>query len=95
MVRAVSRSATTSGLMHTVTLPLRLCALTVASWLCRYERQVIAYLLAENRALREQLGPGRLRFTDAQRRRLARAAKKLTRRTLLQLETLVTPDCAC
>ena len=75
-----------------MTLPLRFLVLTMASWLSSYERAVIAYLKAENHALRQQLGPRRLRFTDAQRRRLARAAKELSRRTLLRLETLVTPD---
>jgi len=31
------------------------------------QREVIEYLQAENRMLREQLGPRRLRFTDDQR----------------------------
>jgi putative transposase len=52
----------------------------------------IEYLLEENRILREHHGKKRLRFTDAQRRRLARKAKKLSRKALLSLETLVTPD---
>ena len=55
-------------------------------------RNVIDYLQEENRVLREQLGPGRLRFTDAQRRRLAAKAKSLGRRVLRDLHTLVTPD---
>ena len=46
----------------------------------------------ENRVLREQLGGKRLRFTDAQRRRLARKAKKLGRRRLQEISTVVTPD---
>ena len=46
----------------------------------------------ENRVLREQLGPGRLRFTDAHRRRRAAQAKRLGRRVLRDLHTLVTPD---
>ena len=75
-----------------MTFAFRFLVLTLASWLCSYERDVIVYLKAENLALRQQLGKRRLRFTDAQRRRLARAAKKLTRKTLLELETLVTPD---
>jgi putative transposase len=75
-----------------MTLPLRFLVLTVASWLSSYERAVIIYLKAENHALRQQLGPRRLRFTDAQRRQLARMAKKLSRKTLLGLGTLVTPD---
>jgi len=46
----------------------------------------------ENRVLREQLGDQRLRFTDAQRRRLATKGKALGRRALEQLAGLVTPD---
>ena len=47
----------------------------VAGWINQQQRDVIDYLQEENRVLREQLGPGRLRFTDAQRRRLAAKAK--------------------
>jgi hypothetical protein len=46
-------------------------ALTLAGWVNRHQQSVIEYLQAENRALREQLGPKRIRWTDAQRRRLA------------------------
>jgi transposase InsO family protein len=42
--------------------------------------------------LREHHDNKRLRFTDSQRRRLARRAKKLSRRALLNLETVVTPE---
>jgi hypothetical protein len=53
---------------------------------------VIAYLQAENRVLREQLGPRRLRFTDDQRIRLAAKAKLLGRRVFKEFSSLVTPD---
>ena len=53
---------------------------------------VIDSLQEESRVLREQLGPGRLRFTDAQRRRLAAKAKRLGRRVRRDRQTLVTPD---
>jgi hypothetical protein len=43
----------------------------LAGWVHREQLKVIEYLQAENRALREQLGNKRLRFTDDQRRRLA------------------------
>jgi hypothetical protein len=43
----------------------------LAGWVHREQLKVIEYLQAENRALREQLGNKRLRFTDEQRRRLA------------------------
>ena len=49
-------------------------------------------LQEEHRVRREQLGPGRLRFTDAQRLRLAAQATSLGRRVRRDLHTLVTPD---
>lgn len=57
-----------------VPLPLQFLLVMLAGWVNRQQQEVIGYLEAENRVLREQLGPGRLRFTDAQRSRLARAA---------------------
>jgi transposase InsO family protein len=75
-----------------VSLPMRLIALTLAGWLRRYDEEIVAYLLAENRMLRERLGPGRLRLATGEKRRLARAAHNLSRKTLLALATIVTPD---
>jgi len=49
-------------------------------------------LIEENRVLREQIGRRRLRFTDNQRRRLAAKAKKLGRKVLAQVATIVTPE---
>jgi hypothetical protein len=46
----------------------------------------------ENRTLRSQLVGWRLRLTDAQRRRLAQRGKRLGRRMLAQVATIVTPD---
>ena len=57
----------------------------------QHQHQVIEYLIAENRVLREQIGNRRMRFTDNQRRRLAAKAKKLSRRILEQVATIVTP----
>jgi putative transposase len=73
-------------------LLLRFLLVTLASALDHRQRRVIAYLKAENRVLREQLGGRRLRFTDPQRIRLARQAKELGRKVLHELDTLVTPD---
>ena len=42
--------------------------------------------------MREQIGRRRLRFTDDQRRRLAATAKKLDRKVLAQVATIVTPE---
>jgi hypothetical protein len=72
--------------------PLRFVLIALAGWMHQQQRDVIDYLQEENRVLRGQLGPGRLRFTDAQRRRLAAKAKTLSRRVLRDLATIVTPD---
>lgn len=72
--------------------PLQALALILAGWVNRAQQHVINYLQEENRALRKQLGGKGLRFTDVQRRRLADVAKKLGRRKLMEIETLVTPD---
>ena len=53
--------------------------IALAGWIHRQQEDVIEYLKEENRVLRDQLGPGRIRFTDAQRRRLAAKARPLPR----------------
>lgn len=64
----------------------------IAGWLQRHQQQVIAYLQEENRVLKAQLGPQRLRLTDTERRRLAALAHPIGRQRLQELATLVTPD---
>ena len=66
--------------------------LTVTSWLDQREREVLAYLIEENRVLRRQLGGRRLRLTDDDRRRLAARAYRLGRAALREVATIVTPD---
>ncbi len=73
-------------------LPLQFLMLIFASWGNRHQQDLIEYLQEEKGALREQLGGKRLRFTDQQRHRLAAKAKKVGRKGLFQIETLVTPD---
>src|SRR5205085_9104986 len=51
-----------------------------------------AYLVEENRVLREQMGNRGLKFNDDQRRRLAAKAKKLGRTTLKQVATIAAPE---
>ena len=58
----------------------------------RRQLDAIEYLLEENRVLREHLGGGRLRFTDAQRRRLAEKGKRLGRERLRALASIATPE---
>ena len=57
----------------------------VAGWLQREQSAVIEYLKEKNKVLREQLGGKRLRFSDAQRRRLARRGQLVGRRSLREL----------
>ena len=75
-----------------VPLPIQFLLFLLAGWVSRHQQQKIEYLMAENTAFREQLGGRRIRFTDAERRRLARAAKPLGRRQLRELSPIVTPD---
>ena len=71
--------------------PFRLLLISLAGWLNQQQLDVIDYLQEENRVLCEQLGGKRLRFNDDQRRRLAVRAKKLGRRVLHELTTIVNP----
>ena len=72
--------------------PFRLLLISLAGYLNQQQQEVIDYLQEENRVLREQLGSTRLRLNDDQRRRLAVRAKKLGRRVLDELATIVTPE---
>jgi len=56
---------------------LQLLLATFSAWVGRQQSAVIAYLIEENRILKEQFESGgrRLRFTDYQRRRLAAKGK--------------------
>jgi hypothetical protein len=66
--------------------------LVFSGWVNRSQQDVIEYLKEENRVLREHLGGKRLRFTDRQRRRLARKARSIDRKRLFEIGTVVTPD---
>lgn len=72
--------------------PLRFLLVALAGWINQQQRDVIDYLQEENRVLREQLGPRRLRFTRDQRVRLAAKAKTLGRRALMEIRSIVSPD---
>jgi hypothetical protein len=71
---------------------LQMLLLTVTSWLDQREREVLAYLIEENRVLRRQLGGRRLRLTNDDRRKLAARAYRLGRAALREVATIVTPD---
>jgi hypothetical protein len=72
--------------------PLQVLLLTVSGWVNRRQQDVIAYLIKENRVLKEQSRGRKLRLTDDQRRRLAAKAKRLGRQSLNRVATIVTPD---
>src|SRR5882757_9992704 len=72
--------------------PFRFAVIAFAGWMNQRQLQMIDYLREENRVLREQLGPRRLRFTNDQRRRLAAKAKGLGRKLLAEVATVLTPE---
>ena len=72
--------------------PFSFLVISIAGWLNQRQQRVIEYLIEENRVLREKMGNRRMRFSDNQRRRLAAKAKKLGRKLLVQLATIVTPE---
>jgi hypothetical protein len=78
--------------MRTGLDPFSFLVVSIAGWMNERQQQVIEYLIEENRVLREQIGKRRMRFTDNQRSRLATRAKKLSRKVLRQIATIVTPE---
>jgi putative transposase len=72
--------------------PFSFLVISIAGWMNQRQQQIIEYLGEENRVLREQIGNGRMRFSDNQRCRLAAKAKKLGRKILAQVATIVTPE---
>src|ERR1700692_2137459 len=66
--------------------------IVVSGWVNRRQLMVIEFLQAENRMLKERLRGKRIRFTDAERALLARKAKAVGRKALLELDPLVSPD---
>jgi len=78
--------------MGTVPPLLTYLLLVVSGWVHRRQLLAIEFLQAENALLKERLRGKRIRFTDAERALLARKAKAVGRKTLLTLDTLVSPD---
>jgi putative transposase len=72
--------------------PFRFVLIAIAGWMNQHPLQMLDYLREENRVLREQLGPRRLRRNDDQRRRLAVRAKGLGRKLLAEVASIVTPE---
>jgi len=66
--------------------------LLIAGWINRLQEAQIEYLKEEVRVLREHTPDKRIKFTDAQRRRLGRKAKAVGRKGLKNLSGVATPD---
>ncbi len=73
-------------------LPFHFMVHLIAGWVNRHQQAVIEYLSEERQILIEQLGGKPKAFSNSQRIRLARKAKKLGRRALFGISPMVTPD---
>jgi hypothetical protein len=71
--------------------PFSFVVASFAGWMNQHQQHIIEYPNEENRVLRELIGVRRMRFTDDQRCRLAAKAKKLRRKILERIATIVTP----
>ena len=71
--------------------PLHILIASLAGLINRRQGEVLEYLIEENRVLKEQMKGRRLRLTDDQRRRLAAKGRRIGRRLLMQVATIVTP----
>src|SRR5437016_14187650 len=72
--------------------PLSFLLMMVSGWVHRHQLIVIEFLQAENCLLKKRLRGKRIRFTDAERALLARKAKAVGQKALLELDTIVSPD---
>ena len=75
-----------------LTTPMQMLLLAIAGWLNQEQREKIEFLQEQVRVLQELHGGRRLRFNEDKRRRLAVKRKRLGRRVLHKLGTMVTPD---
>ena len=71
---------------------MKLMVVSLAGWINQQQEDVIDYLREEVRILKEMNGEKRLRFTDDQRRRLARKAKRIGFSRLKEIVGVVTPQ---
>ena len=71
---------------------IKLTLVSLAGWMNQQQQGVIEYLQEEVRVLRELQRGKRLRFTDDQRARLARKAKRIKFGRLKEIASVVTPQ---
>ena len=75
-----------------LSIPMQMMIVAVAGWVNREQQAVIDYQGEEVRVYHELCGKRRLRFNDDQRRRLAAKGRRLGRRVLGEIGTIVKPD---
>ena len=80
------------GLMSFILYPWHLYFAVLVGWVQREQLELIDYLRAENRVLRELLGKKRILLNDDQRRVLAVKGKILGRKRMLDVGPLFSPD---
>ena len=78
--------------MDFILQPWQLYLVILAGWMNRQQQEVIAYLLTENRVLKEKFGKKRILLDDDQRRRLAVKGKVLGGKRLEEVGPLFTLD---
>lgn len=71
---------------------MKLMVMALAGWINQQQQDVIEYLREEVRVLKELQGKKRLPFSNEQRRRLARKAKRIRFGRLKQIVGKVTPQ---
>ena len=76
----VAHSPVYSTLMTPFLTPLHPVLMMFAGWLNRHQLDLIDYIQEDNRLVKQRLGERRIRFTDAERRRLAGKAFVLGRK---------------
>ena len=78
--------------MSFVLQPWQLLLTILAGLINRQQQEIIDYLRAENRVLKEAHGRRRIRLNDDQRRRLAVKGKALGRKVLGEIGAAFSPD---
>jgi hypothetical protein len=78
--------------MKSTLQPWQILLLILAGWINKHQQDVIDYLFAENRILREKIGPKRILLNDEQRRKSAIKGKILGRKVLNDICSIVTPE---
>lgn len=78
--------------MNFILHPWQLLVMILAGWINDQQQKIIDFYRAQLEALMKAQGKKRLLLADEQRRILAVKGQSLGRKTLMELNTIVTPD---